>query len=153
VNLGIAQAEAQSGQYISEYNIWMHHLVDSQGHRLFPPKMRLLSHWSLRDEIKASYVDASNGLAKQRMSQQVMELIITQTIPAVVVNSPAVDWNPFTNEVAPAAVDAAASPTAAAKPATGGNQIPDMQCCKNIFRGEESRPVFSNRAHPDRSPF
>ena len=110
VNLGIAQAEAQSGQYISEYNIWMHHLVDSQGHRLFPPKMRLLSHWSLRDEIKASYVDASNGLAKQRMIQQVMERIITQTIPAVVVNNPAVDWNPFTNEVAPAAVNDSDAP-------------------------------------------
>ncbi|MGH9539365.1 MAG: hypothetical protein ACRD3H_15680, partial [Terriglobales bacterium] len=27
VNLGIAQAEAQAGQYIAEYNIWMYHLV------------------------------------------------------------------------------------------------------------------------------
>ena len=53
VNLSIAQAEAQAGQYISEYNIWMHHVLDAQGQRLFPPKMRLLSHWSLRDEIKA----------------------------------------------------------------------------------------------------
>ena len=26
VNLGIAQAGAQAGQYIAEYNIWMHHL-------------------------------------------------------------------------------------------------------------------------------
>ena len=43
VNLGIAQAEAQSGQYISEYNIWMYHLLDSKGQRLFPPKMRLLN--------------------------------------------------------------------------------------------------------------
>ncbi len=104
VNLGIAQAEAQSGQYISEYNIWMHHVVDSPGQRLFPPKMRLLSHWSLRDEIKASYVDASNGLAKQRLIQQVMERIITQTIPAVVVDNPAIDWNPFTNDIAPAVI-------------------------------------------------
>jgi hypothetical protein len=113
VNLGIAQAEAQSGQYIAEYNIWMHHLVDSRGQRLFPPKMRLLSHWNLRDEIKADYADSAHGLAKQRMIQQVMERIVTQTIPAVVVNNPAVDWNPVTNEVMPAAVkDSGAAPVA-----------------------------------------
>ena len=104
VNLGIGQAEAQAGQYIAEYNIWMHHLVDARGQRLFPPKMRLLTHWNLRDEIKADYADSSNGLAKQRMIQQVMERIVTQTIPAVVVNNPAVDWNPSTNDVLPAAV-------------------------------------------------
>ena len=113
VNLSIAQAEAQSGQYISEYNIWMHQVIDSQGQRLFPSGMRLLSHWSLRDEIKASYVDESNGLAKQRVIQQVMERIITQTIPAVVVNNPAVDWNPFTNKVAPAAVKDSEPPAVA----------------------------------------
>src|SRR3984893_5086796 len=83
VNLAIAQAEAQAGQYISEYNIWMHHLVDGRGQRLFPPTMRLLSHWNLRDEIKANYADSSNGLAKQRMIEQVMERIVRQTIPAV----------------------------------------------------------------------
>jgi len=65
VNLAISQASAESERYISEYNIWMYHLLDSRGQRLFPPKMRLLSHWNLRDEIKASYADSSNGLAKQ----------------------------------------------------------------------------------------
>ncbi len=115
VNLGIAQAEAQAGQYIAEYNIWMYHLVDAQGQRLFPPKMRLLSHWNLRDEIKADYADSSRGLAKQPMIQQVMERIVTQTIPAVVVNNPAFDWNPLTNDVTVAAAkdsDSATTPTA-----------------------------------------
>ena len=55
--------------YISDYNIWMHHLVDDKGERLFPPKMRLLTHWNLRDEIKADYADAQQGLAKQRAIQ------------------------------------------------------------------------------------
>jgi hypothetical protein len=103
VNLSIAQAAAASGQYISQYNIWMYHLTDPQGQRLFPPKMRLLSHWNLRDEIKANYSGGPSGLPKQRMIQQVMERIVTQTIPQVVINNPAVDWNPFTNEVKPAA--------------------------------------------------
>ncbi|MBD0326121.1 MAG: hypothetical protein ICV68_06815, partial [Pyrinomonadaceae bacterium] len=67
--------------------------------------MRLLSHWNLRDQIKADYSDAQAGLQKQRMIQQVMERIVTQTIPAIVVNNPTVDWNPFTNEVKPAAVN------------------------------------------------
>ncbi len=110
VNLAIAQAAAESGQYISQYNIWMYHLLDPQGQRLFPPKMRLLSHWNLRDEIKADYSDRQNGLAKQRTIQQVMERIVTQTIPQIVINNPGVDWNPFTNEVkAAAAKDADAT--------------------------------------------
>ncbi|MDQ5872919.1 MAG: hypothetical protein M3547_12030, partial [Acidobacteriota bacterium] len=72
--------------------------------RLFPPKMRLLSHWNLRDEIKADYGDAANGLAKQRTIQKVMERIVTQTIPQVVIDNPHVDWNPTTNEVTAATV-------------------------------------------------
>jgi hypothetical protein len=103
VNLAIAQAGGEAGNYIAGYNIWMHHLVDDKGQRLFPAKMRLLSHWNLRDEIKADYADAQNGLAKQRAIQQVMARIVTQSIPQVVVDNPQVDWNPFTNEVKPAA--------------------------------------------------
>jgi hypothetical protein len=124
VNLGIAQAEAQSGQYIAEYNIWTHHLLDARGERLFPPKMRLLSHWNLRDEIKSDYADSAHGLAKQRLIQQVMERIVTQTIPLAVVNNPAVDWNPVTNQVtAGGVIDSEAAlplapPSAAREPDT-----------------------------------
>jgi len=103
VNLAIAKASAEAEQYISEYNIWMHHLVDDKGARLFPPKMRLLSHWNLRDEIKSDYGDAQNGLAKQRTIEKVMEHIVLQTIPAAVINNPQADWNPYTNAVQPAA--------------------------------------------------
>jgi hypothetical protein len=118
VNLAISQAGAESGQYIAQYNIWMHHLLDPQGQRLFPPKMRLLSHWNLRDEIKADYSDAQGGPAKQRMIQQVMERIVTQTIPQVVINNPAVDWNPYTNEVKPAAVNDSDANTTDSRPVT-----------------------------------
>jgi hypothetical protein len=104
VHQKVAKAEAEADQYIAEYNIWMHHLLTDSGERLFPPKLRLLSHWNLRDEIKASYSDRETALPKQRMIQKVMERIVTQTIPAVVVDNPHVDWKPYTNEVAPAAV-------------------------------------------------
>jgi hypothetical protein len=113
VNLSIAQAAGDAGNYIASYNIWMHHLVDDRGQRLFPPKMRLLSHWNLRDEIKADYADKENGFAKQRAIQQVMERIVTQSIPQAVVNNPQVDWNPYTNEVKPAAVQDSDTPVPA----------------------------------------
>lgn len=99
VNQALAEARAEAGQYIAEYNIWMHHVIDKNGKRLFPTKMRLLSHWNLRDEIKAQYGGGETGLAKQRIIQKVMERIVDQTIPEIVVNNPHVDWNPNTNEV------------------------------------------------------
>jgi hypothetical protein len=104
VNQEIAKASADSSQYVATYNIWMHHVIDNQGNRLFPAKMRLLEHWNLRDEIKANYADAKTGLPKQRLMQQVMERIVDQTIPDVVVDNPHVDWNPQTNEVKASAV-------------------------------------------------
>ena len=104
VNQAVARANAESDQYISEYNIWMHHLVNGKGERLFPAKMRLLSHWNLRDELKAQYVDTEGGLPRQKMIQRVMERIVDQTIPEIVIDNPHVDWNPSTNEVTRAAV-------------------------------------------------
>ena len=101
VNLAIAKASAAAEQYIAGYNIWMHHVLDGTGKRLYPPKLRLLSHWNLRDEIKANYSEGGKGLAKQRLMQKVMERIVTQTIPAVVVDNPGADWNPVTNAVTP----------------------------------------------------
>ncbi len=104
VNLATAKAAAEADNYVIKYNIWLHHVLDREGRRLFPPKMRLLSHWGLRDQIKADYIDKESGLARQRTIQQVMERIITQTIPQVVIDNPHVDWDPFTNEVSKAAV-------------------------------------------------
>jgi len=116
VNLAIAQAGSDSAEYIAQYNIWMHHLLDQNGERPFPPKLRLLSHWNLRDEIKADYADSQNGLRKQRMIQQLMEDIVRQTIPRVVVNNPNVDWNPRTNEVKPTVEKDSDSPAPAGLP-------------------------------------
>lgn len=103
VNLSIAKAYADADNYIAGYNIWMHHLIDGEGRRLFPPGLRLLSHWNLRDELKARYADSEGGLERQRMIVKVMERIVDQTIPEVVVDNPHIDWNPYTNDVFPAA--------------------------------------------------
>lgn len=154
VNLAISQAGAQADQYISNYNIWMHHLTDNTGSRIFPPKLRLLSHWNLRDEIKASYTDEKNGLAKQKMIQQVMERIVTQTIPAVVVNNPGVDWNPYSNEVRPAAVQDA-DPSEIKS--TGATDAPEpdtrYEMLLNTFRASKKADPYSPTAptHIERS--
>jgi hypothetical protein len=104
VQQAVTTADAVTSQYIADYNIWMHHLLTDSGERLFPPGMKLLSHWNLRDEIKANYSEPDNGLDKQRMIQKVMERIVDQSIPQVVVNSPHVDWNPYANTVRAAGV-------------------------------------------------
>ena len=154
VNLAIAQAGGESGQYIAQYNIWMHHLVDQQGQRLFPPKMRLLSHWNLRDEIKSDYAEGQAGLAKQRMVQQVMERIVTQTIPQAVVDNPGVDWNPFTNEVKPTTVqDADPSAVKTDVKATNAREpdtryamlLKDYQAVKKADPYSPTAPTFIDR--------
>jgi hypothetical protein len=110
VSQEITKANAVADQYIAGYNIWMHHLVDDDGNRMFPAKMRLLSHWNLRDEIKAQYSQGADGIPRQQMIQTVMERIVTQTIPEVVVDNPHVDWNPYTNKVTAAAVSDSEEP-------------------------------------------
>jgi hypothetical protein len=98
---GIAQASADAELYIAEYNLWMHHLVDDKGERLWPKGLKLITHWNLRDDLKASYA-TKDGLPRQRAIAKVMERIVTESIPRAAVNNPAVDWNPVTNAVKPA---------------------------------------------------
>lgn len=100
----ITAAQASADLYISEYNIWMHHVLGEKGERIFPKGKRLISHWNLRDELKAQYAD-QQGLIRQRAIIKVMERIVTQTIPAAVIDNPAYDWNPFTNSITPAPTD------------------------------------------------
>ncbi|MCI0573388.1 MAG: hypothetical protein L0Y66_21800 [Myxococcaceae bacterium] len=104
VQQAIAEAGARADLYVSSYNIWMHHLLDGEPGRAFPRGLRLISHWNLRDELKAAYADPA-GLRKQRLILQVMDRIVTQTIPAAVIDNPRVDWNPFTNTVTAAPPD------------------------------------------------
>ena len=115
----IWKAYADSQAYVADYNLFAHHLVDGSGTRLFPKGKRLLSHWNLRDEVKSSY-GQPGALARQRALARAMERIVTQEIPLSAVNSPLVDWNPFTNEVWPApagSIEGALPPPAKADPA------------------------------------
>jgi hypothetical protein len=85
--------------YISEYDILMDRVVTTDGRRLFPDGLRLITHWGLRDELKANYAAGAEGLEKQRTIQRLMERIIRQEIPACIRANPDVLWCPETNEV------------------------------------------------------
>ncbi|HET6923890.1 MAG TPA: hypothetical protein VFI16_12155 [Anaeromyxobacteraceae bacterium] len=122
VNQAVARAQAAADLYVARYNLYPHHLVAGgweKPERPFPKGLRLLSHWNLRDQLKAEYA-APDGLARQRLLARAMERIAAQEIPAAVVDDPAVDWNPATNEVRPAppeTVEGGARPPARASAA------------------------------------
>ncbi|MBX5483414.1 MAG: hypothetical protein IRZ16_16455 [Myxococcaceae bacterium] len=101
----ISRVASEADLYIAQYNIWAHHVLGPGGERLFPKGKRLITHWNLRDEIKAGYAAGPEGLARQRAIAKVMERIVTQTIPHSVIDNPRVDWNPFTNTVVAAPAD------------------------------------------------
>jgi len=88
----------KADDYISNYNIYMHNLLDEKGQRLFPKGLKLITHWGLRDELKAQYAE-DDGFLRQQMIWNVMQKIISQEIPQVVIDNPDVNWNVSANSV------------------------------------------------------
>lgn len=102
--------ESDGSIYISQYNIFMGHVMNKKGQLLFPKDMILLSHWNLRDEIKANYNKGKEGLDKQRTVYEVMKRIISQEIPTEVINSGDYNWNPYSNTLSDANGSVTATP-------------------------------------------
>ncbi|MCK5077034.1 MAG: hypothetical protein KAR38_11695, partial [Calditrichia bacterium] len=98
INQKVSEARGAADDYINNYNIFMHNLIDTSGKRLFPEGLKLITHWGLRDELKGQYAN-SDGFARQKMIQKVMERIITQTILEKVINNNEFDWTPETNKI------------------------------------------------------
>lgn len=95
----LSETHTASEDYIAHYNIYMYNLLDDKGKRLYDNKeLNLVSHWGLRDELKAQY-GVQDGYKKQKLIYEVMKRIIRQEIPGVVIDNNQHDWNPFTNEV------------------------------------------------------
>ncbi len=99
VNVKVAEALTKSDNYISNYNIYVGNLVDDQMKTHFAKDMKLITHWNLRDELKANYNKGDEGMKKQEMIYEVMLHIINQDIPDSVINNPTLQWNPATNKV------------------------------------------------------
>ena len=93
-----SNAATNSDAYISEYNIMMGHVLGKDGKTHFPEDMSLITHWNLRDELKSNY-SIENGQEKQEMIYKVMQHIIDQSIPEVVINSYDYDWDIYQNKV------------------------------------------------------
>jgi hypothetical protein len=150
VNQEITSAQAAASVYIDSYNLWMHHVLSEKGERLFPKGKRLISHWNLRDELKANYAepDKAVGLAKQRTIIRLMERIVTQTIPASVIDNPTVDWNPFTNTVVAAAAGTIEENAPKNPPAPSTRAEADVRYAKLLanFASQKKADPFSPAA-------
>ena len=94
----IEEASSAGDRYIDSYNICMDRLADEDGGAGFSDGMKLISHWGLRDEIKAQYGKA-DGLERQRLIAKIMDRIVRQEIPGTVVNSNELEWDPERNLV------------------------------------------------------
>lgn len=145
----ITESEVAAGTYITEYNIYMHHLLTPDRKRLFPAGLKLISHWGLRDELKAQYA-AKDGLERQRMIEKVMEKIISQEIPSVVINNPKVDWVVDTGEVVATDVkDAKSSKTGAETDrAPSKNREPDTryEMLRRVFKAKKMADAYYPKA-------
>ena len=100
VKARMAQVLADAENYIADYNIYMGNLRTEDGRQLWPNDKILLSHWNLRDELKALY--PSNNLEerganreKQEMIYKVMQRIVEQSIPQEAVNGSNFIWQPY----------------------------------------------------------
>jgi len=93
-----SKISSETDNYINNYNIMMDKIIDKENLVKFPEGMKLISHWNLRDELKANY-GKENGNRKQEIIYKIMERIITQEIPEVVINNNEVTWEPFENKV------------------------------------------------------
>lgn len=110
LNMSMNKASSDADVYIASYNVPMGELRNNDGEQLFPKGMNLLTHWNLRDEIKANYSDKEKGLEKQLMVYEVMKRIIDQSIPSEVINNETYQWNPYTNELSKDGKPVAATP-------------------------------------------
>jgi len=134
INKALVDAE----MYISEYNIYVNRLISNDGKPLFDKKLKLLSHWGLRDEIKANY-GKDNGLEKQKLIYEAMKHIIFQDIPEEVINNDKYFWNPYSNKIIGNGKEISAKPE------------PNMRYQKIIdnFQAEKAIDVFN----PDLNTF
>ena len=104
VNTRLAQVMANAENYIADYNIYMGNLRTEDGRQLWDNDKVLLSHWNLRDELKALYQSDNlesrgHNREKQEMIYKVMQRIVEQKIPAAAINNPDFVWYPYSDEI------------------------------------------------------
>jgi len=95
----IAAVIANADNYIANYNIPMWLIENNSGNRYWSYGTKLISHWGLRDELKAAYADANNGFIKQHLIYGIMKAIIDQSIPTEIMEEyEGYYWRPVSNK-------------------------------------------------------
>ncbi len=81
-----------SSQWVAKFHIPVGRLIDATGKRWYAEDRALLTHWLVREEIKAQY-NTDGGLARQRALSHVLGRAIDGTIPKAVMNrEESSDW-------------------------------------------------------------
>jgi hypothetical protein len=137
---GEAQREASAAyaaarEYTSSYNIHMANVRVGE-RQPFSDGKALISHWGLRDELKALYGRGDKAVEDQRIIYTIMQRIIRQEIPRVVIDNPDVAWDPIANRL----------PNSPAQPP---DREPDTRYAHllDIFRVERAIDAFTP-SHP-----
>lgn len=98
ISQAITTATTSADNYISNYNIQMGMVKSNDGQLYWDKNLKLISHWGLRDELKACYADKENGLKKQQIIYSIMQHIIDQSIPREVINNNTYTWYASANK-------------------------------------------------------
>jgi len=138
VKAAVTRAYAEAEDYIARYNIRLAALATPDGQRPFPDGPTLISHWGLRDHIKALYNDPKGNLEAQRLIYRVMERIIRQEVPEPVLAQREIEWDPVNNRVRPAGTDQAWS---------AADREPDRRYRKwmDVFQAERGQDRYTPR--------
>lgn len=137
-----SETTTAADSYISNYNIYMGKLFDNSGKTRFPAGMKLITHWGLRDELKSNYSNKKEGLENQRLIYQVMQRIITQTIPKEVINSDKYTWNPYSNKVFDNSIEIKTTPEPSTRYA---NLLENFKAMQAIDQYSPAFPTYISR--------
>lgn len=94
----ITETLLEADQYVANYNIPMDRLRYGNDTDLFPKGLKLISHWGLRDELKAWY-GQPGGLLRQRLMQQLMLRIVRQELPLGLLRDGEFTYDPFSGSL------------------------------------------------------
>ncbi|MCQ2285048.1 MAG: hypothetical protein MJZ57_09120 [Bacteroidales bacterium] len=100
VELNLSNVMAAANNYIDNYNVDMQQVGSYYNEFYWENSLPLITHWGLRDEIKAAYADKEKGLHKQMVIYDVMKRIIQGEVPTVVTrHNWDYKWYPSTNQI------------------------------------------------------
>ena len=96
----IANVSTAANSYIDKFNINMQQVGSYHNQFFWHYSLPLITHWGLRDELKAAYADRNYGTDKQEVLYDVMLRIIKDEVPAEVRKQDLTyKWYPSTNQI------------------------------------------------------